>query len=435
MIWILKNISVHLWITTLFAIPLSFYILPGVTRFFPGINSLVTAFVTLTGIAVMFSFLMDFTIRRIVTGLLKEGQAWERTGILNKAQKNYIKALRIYDTFLLWPFTAKKTALKISSAIAKFYLNSPDSHYVEENPNFKLTVLVYLKMNPADKDIAQLWLTRLRKSSIVTPFEQEILSTLAQKYYDDKILSILILDIFLGLERKDFTAKKLYQYILQEPEFKERYAAKIEALIGKSEKIIQEKISFRLPSSKPGKISVKKSIISIGSQIGKKASQTVEKSIACLKNIWVLTGSVLSFLILSIVKAYTFIKEHEKLQFYLKAGFLTAVSVLLLFFMASTMSHIFKSKTIEKEKIKIPIQVSKPFTIQVAAYLKQKHAQRYVDILKKKDIDARIKKIDGGGKTWFVVRVSEFTDKKSAASYGQKLKNQKIIDDFFVNNK
>jgi hypothetical protein len=435
MIWILKNISVHLWITTLFAIPLSFYILPGVTRFFPGINSLVTALVTLTGIAVIISFLMDLTIRKIVTGLLKEGQAWERTGILNKAQKNYIKALRIYDTFLLWPFSAKKTARTISSAIAKFNLNSPDSHYLEENPNFKLSVLVYLKMNPADKDIARLWLTRLRKSSIVTSFEQEILSTLAQKYYDDKILSILILDIFLGLERKDFTAKKLYQYVLQEPEFNDRYVAKIEALIGKPEAITHGKVSFLLPSNKFGKISVRKNAIQIGSQIRNKANQIVEKSLVCLKHIWVFIGSVLSFLILSVVKAYTFIKDHEKLQFYLKAGFLIIVSVLLLFFMVGTISHIFKSSTTEKEKVKIPIQVSKPFTIQVAAYLKQKHAQRYIDILKKKEIAARMKKIDGGGKTWFVVRVSEFTDKKNAAAYGQKLKKEKIIDDFFVNNK
>ena len=45
------------------------------------------------------------------------------------------------------------------------------------------------------------------------------------------------------------------------------------------------------------------------------------------------------------------------------------------------------------------------------------------------------KKVNGGGKTWFVVRVSEFADKKSAADYGRKLKRQKIIDDFFVNNK
>jgi len=54
--------------------------------------------------------------------------------------------------------------------------------------------------------------------------------------------------------------------------------------------------------------------------------------------------------------------------------------------------------------------------------------------LKKKGIEASVKKVAGGGKTWFVVRVSSFVDKKSATTYGQKLKQQKIIDDFFVNN-
>ncbi len=420
MIWILRNISVHLWITTLFAIPLSFYLLPGLVEFFPGINPLITGFVTIAGVIVIISFLMDLTAKKIIINLIKEGHAWERSGIFNKADKNYTKALRVYDTFLLWPFASKKTAQRISGAIAKFYLNSS-----VENKNFKLGTLFYLKINPADKDIAHLWLAKLRKSSIVTSFEQEILSMLAQRYYSDKILSILILDIFLGLEREDFTAKKLYQHVLSDPELKHGYAKKIEALIGKPEDTLQKEVSFQLFDKKP----VRKV------EIGKKVQVLTKKGVYFLQSLWSFMGGSFSFLMLSAAKVYTYIKQNEKIRFYLKAGFLTLVSGLLLFFMAGPISHIFKSRTIEKEKIKTPIQVFKPFTIQVAAYLKPKHAQRYVDILKKKEIDARIKKVYGGGKTWFVVRVSEFIDRKSAAAYGQKLKKQKIIDDFFVNNK
>ncbi|MCP4672119.1 MAG: SPOR domain-containing protein, partial [Desulfobacula sp.] len=77
----------------------------------------------------------------------------------------------------------------------------------------------------------------------------------------------------------------------------------------------------------------------------------------------------------------------------------------------------------------------KPFTIQVAAYLKQVHADRYAGVLKKKGFTPFIKKVRGGGKTWYVVRVSEFSDKASAAAFGKKLKDKKIIDDFFVSNK
>lgn len=420
MIWILRNISVHLWITTLFAIPLSFYLLPGLAEFFPGINPLITGVVIIAGVIVVISVLMDLTAKKIIINLIKEGHAWERSGIFSKADKNYTKALRVYDTFLLWPFTPKKTAQRISGAIAKFNLNS-----TVENKNFKLGTLVYLKVNPADKDIAHLWLTRLRKSSIVTSFEQEILSMLAERYYSDKVLSILILDIFLGLEREDFTAKKLYQHVLSDPEFKHGYAEKIEALIGKPEDTLQKEVSFQLID--------KKSVRKI--EIGKKVQMLFKKGVSFLQSLWSYMVGSLSFLILSVARVYTYIKQNEKTRFYLKAGFLTLVSGLLLFFMVGPISHIFKSRTIEKEKIKTPVQVFKPLTIQVAAYLKQKYAQRYVDVLKKKEIDARIKKVYGGGKTWFVVRVSEFTDKESAAAYGQKLKKQKIIDDFFVNNK
>ena len=444
MIWILKNITVHLWMTTLFAIPLSFYVLPGLTKYFPGINHIILAFAAITGIAASFSFLMALTIKKIIIGLLKEGEAWERSGILKKAEKNYIKILRLYDTFLLWPFSIKKTARTISGAIAKFHLNAPvlSAHALnslEENPNFKLSAMIYLKINPADKDIAQLWLIKLRKSTIVTSFEQEILSMLAEKYYDDKRLSVLILDILLGLEREDFIAKKLYQNILQNSALKERYAAKIEALIGKPEETLQQQVSFLLPNKKadkklgrkPGRKIFQKGGLRLGAWI----KQIAQTTILSLKSIWTFIDSSLHFLILSVVKIYTFIINHAKIRFYLKAVFLLIISAGLLFFMVNTVSHIFKSKTIDDKKVEVPIQELKPFTIQVAAYLKLKYAQRYVHILKKKKIDAIIKKVDGGGKTWFVVRISEFIDKKSAAAYGKKLKQQKIIDDFFVNNK
>ena len=420
MIWILRNISVQLWMSTLFAIPLSFYILPGLAQFFPGINPLMTGFLTLSGVAVIISFLMNWTARQIIINLIKEGQAWEMSGIFNKADKNYTKAIRIYDTFLLWPLTSKKTAQKISGVIAKFNLNA-----TVENENFKLGTLVYLKINPADRDIAHLWLERLRKSTVVTSFEQEILSTLTEIYYSDKILSRLLLDIFLGLERKDFTAKKLYQHALNDPLYPQGYDKKIEGLIGRPEETLQKNVLFKSMDTK----SVKKI------EIDKIVTNLTEKGMDLLQGLWSFGMGSLVFLIGSAAKLYTYIKQNEKTRFYFKAGFLAVVSGFLLFFMINTISHIFKSKPTEEESVKKSIQTFKPFTIQVAAYLKHKHAQRYAGILKKKGIDARIKKIYGGGKTWFVVRVSEFMDKQSAAAYGLKLKKQKIIDDFFVNNK
>ncbi|MCP3872828.1 MAG: SPOR domain-containing protein [Desulfobacteraceae bacterium] len=420
MIWILRHISVHIWLATLFTIPLCFYILPGLTRFFPGINSITAGFVTMITIILGLGFFMDIIAKKMVMSLIKEGQAWERSGILTKAEKSFIKALRIYDTFLLWPFSAKKSAQKISGAIAKFKLNTSI-----ENQHFKLATLVYLKMNPEDVDIVELWLEQVQKSAIVSSIEQEVLSILAEEHHANKSISAQMANIFIGLERKDFTAKKLYQRVKKEPVFEKTDSKETESLLDESNETIQKDVSFIQQERKPRKkIEIKKYLQSF-----------IQRCILFSKWLLVLTGSVLSFIILSASKVFGYIKEHEKAQFYLKIGLLTIVSIWLVFFMISTMSHLFKSKTIEKEKAKIQIQVSKPFTIQVAAYLKKTHAERYADTLKKKGIDAKVKMVNGGGKTWFVVHVSEFAGKKNAAAYGKKLKQQKIIDDFFVNNK
>jgi len=424
MIWVLKNISVHLWLTTLFTIPFSFYILPGLTRLFPGLDPAFTGIVVILGFVAATSFLMDITAKKIVKDLIKEGLAWERSGLFNRAEKNYIRALRIYDTFLLFPLSAKKTARIISGTIAKFKLNTSIG-----NQNFQLAAIVYLKMNPSDTDIAGLWLRQVRKARVVSSVEQDVLSVLAEKYYANVSLSGLLTDIFLGLEREDFTAKKLYMQVIKEPALEAMYSKRISSLIGEPEETALAKVSYELPGKKTGKP------LDTRNRTTGNIKKLAQKTMSLMKIGWAFIAGRLHFLILNISKAAVYVKENEKARFYLKTAVLTIVSVWLGFFMISTMSHMFKSRAVEKKKIKIEIQLPKPFTIQVSAYLKQKHADRYVDILKKKGIDASVKKVDGGGKTWFVVRVSKFVDKKSATEYGRKLKKQKIIDDFFVNNR
>lgn len=227
MIWMLRNISVHLWITALLALPACFYILPVLTRFFPQIDPMVTGIILIGLVVLVISFLMDIIVKKILDSLIKEGQAWERSGIVNKAEKRYIRAVRLFDSFLLWPFGAKKTAQKIAGIVARFQLNTGI-----ENENFKQATCVYLKMNPKDKDISRLWLKRLRLSSIVTSVEQEVLSVLADVHDTDVQLSPLIADIFLGLERRDFAAQKLYTQMQKEPRLGEKYSKKIEDLVG-----------------------------------------------------------------------------------------------------------------------------------------------------------------------------------------------------------
>jgi hypothetical protein len=435
MIWMLRNISIHLWITTLVVLPVCFYILPVLIRFFPQIDPMSIGIVLIVLAIFGISFLMNLSARKILAGLLMEGQAWERAGIANKAEKQYTRAVRLFDSFLLWPLSAGKTAQKIAGVVARFQLNTGC-----ENENFKRATCDYLKMNPEDKEIARLWLKRLRMSSVVTQIEQDILSVLAEVYHGDIQLSPMIADIFLGLERRDFAAHKLYSQMKNEPALGEKYSKKIEDVIGPTEdETLGHKIFFTENEDQP------ESYFSGFKQSGKHLKKRfgITRQIKLMADSVVsglkwgrhIIGSAISSLRLTLIKTYGYIKDHEQVRFYLKTGMMIMVSGWLVYFMVGTMSHLFKSKPVEKEEQLVVEQIPKPYTIQVAAYIKQVHADHYVDILKKKGIQASVKKVVGGGKTWFVVLVSEFSDKKSAAEYGNKLKRQKIIDDFFVNNK
>ncbi|MCF6246736.1 MAG: SPOR domain-containing protein [Desulfobacula sp.] len=442
--WILRNIGIHLWLATLFTVPVVFFLLPFLKQIFPGLNPATATIVIFICLFSGIGSAMDIIARKAVVNLIREGQTWERSGVVQKAKKAYLRAIRIYDTFLFWPFFSRQTAGMICGAIAKFNVNED-----KENPNFALASVVYLKLHPEDKDAALIWLNQLRRKTFVTPMEQEVLTLVVQQHYDNPLFSQITADIFLRLERKDFTAKKFYRYLMAASKFKDRYETRIQDLIGGIDEIDTHKKSLKdektfkqIESFVPVKMTIQKKIHT-GALVQKIINnlvvffrERISNLIGLFKIGMVWIGSLLSFIVLSLGKSYTWIKENPKAQGYLKIAFLSIAFLWLAFFMINTLTHMFKSKTVEKTSEKqIQAQVAKPFTIQVAAYLKQKHADRYVGLLKKKGIEAGVKKMDGGGKTWYLVRVSQFTDKKSAAEYGKRLKQEKIIDDFFVNNK
>jgi hypothetical protein len=427
MIRILRNIGVRLWITALFFIPLGFYLVSGITKIFPDINPIGLLWVIMAGFILLLGFLLDMAGKKAVANLIKEAQAWERAGLYTKAEKKYTGALRLYDTFLLGLFSAKQVSRKISGAIARFNLNTSVG-----NENFSLATAMYLKMNPADEAMAERWLRQAQTSRKLSDLDQEVLTLLAETYYTHKPLSEMVSDIFQESGKRDYAAKKAYPPEQKPSSFAKAYPRAGSALADPGETLEKQK-PYSPPIIKP----VRKAKVNQEIEIGKYIQAVLDKTTGLIQFFACSIVSVFSFLILSVHRVYGFIKGHEKVQSYLKIGFLGFVSICLAAFIINTVSHMAKPNPPPAEKIveKIDIPVLKPFTIQVSAYLKKEFADIYVNNLKKKDIEATVKKVDGGGKTWFVVRVSEFADKKSADTYGQQLKQQKIIDDFFVTNK
>lgn len=424
MIRLFRHTSVHLWLTSMAAIPFCFIFLSFIKQIFPEASSVLIAGAVILVVFVVFEFLLDRIVRKMISYLIREGKLWERSGINKRAEKCYLQAIRLYDSFLLWPFSINKTAKLLTGTVSRFGLNLSRQHR-----SFHLASSVYLKMNPEDEDVACLWLKQIHKVKTISNTEQEVLSLLAEKHSENERVLRLIIPIFLSLERKDFTAIKLYEKV-QSAGFLELYhtSQKIEAMMADSNQTLGNEFEYKVMPGKPAAAALAVPLTAVKAglkELLKKAMGWIKVSVVRIWHAWIIV----------VIKMFQYIRTHDNIQFYIKMAVFTGIGVWILIFSVNTVSHLFKTRTIEHEKGKTEIQVPKPFTIQVASYLKLKHAQRYVNILKEKGLDANIKKVDGQGKTWFVVRVSEFIDKKSAADYGRQLKSKKIIDDFFVNNK
>ena len=103
MIWLMGNLSLRLWIIALSAGPVCFYSMPFILQIFPGVHPAMAGGILLLFQGAVIGASLDFIGRKLIEGMIREGEIWERAGILSRAEKTYVKAVRIYDTFLLSP--------------------------------------------------------------------------------------------------------------------------------------------------------------------------------------------------------------------------------------------------------------------------------------------------------------------------------------------
>ncbi len=432
----LGNLSLRLWIIALLAPPVCFYFLPMILGVFPEVHPAIFGGLLLLFLGGGVGVSLDFIGRTRLEGMMKEGEIWERAGVLSRAEKTYENAIRIYDSFLLSPLFAKNIGRRLAGTLARFSLTAGI-----DRPYLKLASAVYLRSNPGDEILAILWLEKLKKEGMAGTLEQEVLTALANIHYTHKRLVILLADVLLDLGRMDYSAKRVYKMLLDDPELpralKTAFRVKIHGLLGKpqgsgepweSTEILGNNGAGRVVSTSPDRRGFQKQFFKGVAAFFTRVAIVVKHGVRGL-------GASLGFCVLCFRRAIALIRERERIGFYLRAGAMGILSVWLLFFMGNTIAHILKSRVLVKEPRMMEISAPKPFTIQVAAYLKQVHADRYAAILKQKGIVPIIITAKGGGKTWYVVRISEFPDKVTAAAFGKKLKAEKIIDDFFVSNK
>ena len=477
MLRLIRHISVRFWLVVLAALPLSFWALPALSLWLPG----VPATVITTGIFILvgtfFGLTLDLAGRYRIRGLIREGQLWERAGIRKRAEQKYIRAIRIFDSVWISPWAARRLKQDMTEALARFYLTCGSEH-----PGFGLAAAVYLRNNPGDETLAALWLDRLKAAGKADGTAQTVLTALADAHYNNPRICLKLIGPFLDLRRGDFSAKRLYRNFLDRPDlapsdtggaeepYVNRIHDRIRDLMGPDETYDAPIVAEGAPRGiVPGKKAsgtlgdrlavsdVAGADIPIGNGEGRSREYLRQMGRLPAKGIRILVPAAKggAFAGVSFFSAMVsgmagllkkgaagtgqlighLVRDRERTGRYIKTILMGMLGIWLVFFVWSTLSHMLGTERTEQPSTKIDIEINKPFTIQVAAYLKQSHADRYVAALAEKGITATIKKTGGGGKTWYLVRISQFPDKKTAADYGNRLKAEKIIDDFFVSNK
>ncbi|WP_022667249.1 SPOR domain-containing protein [Desulfospira joergensenii] len=451
MIRYLRNISVCLWVSSLFSIPFSFLALPWIRQVLTG----VTPGAGLIGVAIFFYGLtttgFHFLGRKMILNFIREGTIWEQAGIIEKARKRYGAAVRVYDSFLLFPLSGEATGKKLIHALAKFSLGPGAGNFAHG----RRASCLYLRANPEDSVLAELWLRRfldnLGDRGEPEDSELELLTSLAELHRADETFLSLLAGAFLALGRTDTSARLLYSRVLGRPRLRKTFEDKIDLLLGPSPQgtpdgerglgdfipITADQAYDEIPirsgpaKKEPGILFIRKALIRSWNLFTRAGARGVKFLKASGRVLVSILRSFTAFALAAVDQT----RQREKSGPYIRAGILGGMAVFLLIFVINTISHMQHPSGMEKGAQVIEAQIPKPFTIQVAAYLKPSHADRYLTVLNKKDLDAFVEKVKGGGKTWYVIRISRFPDKKSAEAYGNQLKKQKIIEDFFVCNR
>lgn len=150
----------------------------------------------------------------------------------------------------------------------------------------------------------------------------------------------------------------------------------------------------------------------------------------------------LKFTIRFTKKLFQTLSNNDSTRKFIKWIIIAAVMAGLIVFITNTVTHLSQQQapavppqvtTTTEEPEAVPLPPMR-FTIQASAHLRKERAEEFLGRLNKKAITAWISTTEGGGKIWYLIRIGQFSTKADAANYGTKLKQQGIINDYFVDN-
>lgn len=475
----LKHIAFRIWGTVLIGGLIGLWLLPaldfGLEPAWVPVPAAVLVLLVFFFLGWLFNRLGLFLADRHI----EEAVAWERVGSIPAAGAAYEKALAIFDSFLISPRAKRVASDRLTSRLTRFYLAKTDKQQTSET-----FIAFYLRVHPDDSEVAESWLRQARAGEGLDPRFYDTAAGVGEALAENRVVQQLLARLYLSENRTDFPALQTYRRATGGRGSAGRTIARDVARLflkdGRADEWALQLYLQAAAADEPAQellngiaacvhwipeTSRNRRMLTVGSQYLEgitpkqlalmRVGFTPPKPLAPpvtrsgLKKIWVLTGKALgtglvgtfSVLRSGLRTSHGLVKKlisrvqrsplTRPILNWIAVTLLVAAVVVLII---NTVGYLVRPRSPDQATAPVKKVVTDRFTLQVAAYLKKKHAEKYVAHLKTLGLDAFWTQTTRRNKTWYQVRVSHFPDKAAARAYGQSLKEQGLIDDFYVAN-
>ncbi len=476
----LKHIAFRIWGTVLFGGLASLWLLPVLDfGLGPAWAPIPAAVLVITSF-----FLLGWLFNRLALFLadrhIREASTWERLGNAAEAGTAYEKALAVFDSFIISPRAKRLESGRLMSRLTRFYLAKTDKRHYSE-----AFIAFYLNAYPGDQEVAESWLRQARSEGGLETRFHGTAARIGEALQNNRTIQQLLARIYLSENRTDFPALQAYRQATRgRGQTARNIAGDLAGLFLKEGRADEWALQLYLQTAADGKPGQEllngiaacihwipetgrnKRLIEFGHRLleeidpkqlalmrsGFTPPKPIEPPVKRSGVLEVLApagrafrkttaaiGGLLTWLLHTSrsVSSELFhgIRHAPLIRPVLKWTAVSLLSVGVIMLIVNTARHLAQTRTPGEAPV-IPVEkvVTDRFTLQVAAYLKKKHAEKYVRHLMDLGLDAYWIQTTRLNKLWYQVRVSHFPDKATARAYGLSLKQQGLIDDFYVAN-
>lgn len=475
----LKHAAFKIWTAAAIAIPSTLWLLSELQNtggFMLPITVLSVIFILAYGAS---GWLASQLARRMVAPILHEAGVWERSGDVPRAEKAYQKALALFDSFLTAPRDCRRGIPLLIARMARMYAAQTEKHEAAE------TFLErYLEIDPADQEVAKIWLQNREYNGGIAPHQQDLAARIGDAHAEDKAIQTTLSRLYLINQQTDFPALQTYRRAMSaSPRGFSALAIDLSRIFiaeGRSDELALP-VYLQAARQQPDWEALRCALAACLRWVLPSESNTewlaqAREIVSPVDNDMLVrmssgfvppTGSYrvetaegspndedrpvqdsrLTRLKTAVLQKTAHLGQKQKMileQVWHSPGMrrgilwslMAGLAVLATVFLVNTVGYLTPAPPPEPTPIApapiLPPPSSKPYTLQVAAYLKPEHAERYLTTLQKQGIDAYVIKAHSNDKTWYQVRIAHFTGKADALAYGTTLKAKGLIEDFYV---